>query len=177
MLYTCIKLCNFLNVFISETTWAIFTISFGAFCWKGIDNCLNGSVPLNKMASMPIYGKNTYKSFPEPRKFWSWILVYSFKDSGSTKSGGGGRGWGRVWWRCCVRHQGVHLILAYSWVRLAILVAGQGKGDFLFLLFFPFISVPLYSLSPSFISSTIFYLFSPFLWEITQNDPQGLTCC
>ena len=22
----------------------------------------------------------------------------------------------------------------------------------------------------------LFYLFSPFLWETTQNDPQGLTC-
>ena len=22
----------------------------------------------------------------------------------------------------------------------------------------------------------LFYLFSPFLWETTQNDPQGLMC-
>ena len=32
-------------------------------------------------------------------------------------------------------------------------------------------------LSLPFISSTISYLSSPFLWETTQNDPQGLTCC
>ena len=44
----------------------------------------------------------------------------------------------------------------YSWERLAILVAGKGRGDcFNFFYFFTFIPVPLSSLSLSFISSTI----------------------
>ena len=80
--------------------------------------------------------------------------------------------------KCILHHWGVQLILAYSWARPAILVVGKGRGGmFLFLLFLHFHScssffpVPLFHLlySP-------FYLFSPFLWETTQNDPQGLTC-
>ena len=79
---------------------------------------------------------------------------------------------------CILHHWGVQLILAYSWARPAILVVGKGKGGmFLFLLFLHFHScssffpVPLFHLLYS-----LFYLFSPFLWETTQNDPQGLTC-
>ena len=79
---------------------------------------------------------------------------------------------------CSLHHWGVQLILAYSWARPAILVVGKGRGGmFLFLLFLHFLScssffpVPLFHLLYSF-----FYLFSPFLWETTQNDPQGLTC-
>ena len=79
---------------------------------------------------------------------------------------------------CILHHWGVQLILAYSWVRPAILVVGKGRGGmFLFLLFLHFHScssffpVPLFHLLYS-----LFYLFSPFLWETTQNDPQGLTC-
>ena len=79
---------------------------------------------------------------------------------------------------CILRHRGVQLILAYSWARPAILVAGKGRRVmFLFLLFLhfhscsSFFSVPLFHLL-----YYIFYLFSPFLWETTQNDPQGLTC-
>ena len=57
--------------------------------------------------------------------------------------------------------------LAYSWARFAILVAGKGRGGmFLFLLFLHFHScffpVPLFHLLYYF-----FYLFSPFLWEMT----------
>ena len=73
----------------------------------------------------------------------------------------------RPWWSggekvsCTSRHQCVQLILAYSWARPAILVAGKGRrGMFLFLLFlhcssfFPVLS---------FISSTIFSIsFLPF---------------
>ena len=88
-------------------------------------------------------------------------------------------GGGRVVLRCRIlRHQGVKLILAYSWARPAILVAGKGRGGMLlFLLFlhfnscFSFFPVPLFHLF-----YYLFYLFSPFLWEMTQNDPQGLTC-
>ena len=76
------------------------------------------------------------------------------------------------------QHRGVQLILAYSWAKPAILVVGKGRGGmFLFLLFLHFHScssffpVPLFHLLYS-----LFYLFSPFLWETTQNDPQGLTC-
>ena len=79
---------------------------------------------------------------------------------------------------CILHHWGVHLILAYSWARPAILVVGKGRGGmFLFLLFLHFHScssffpVPLFHLLYS-----LLYLFSPFLWETTQNDPQGLTC-
>ena len=79
---------------------------------------------------------------------------------------------------CILHHWGVLLILAYSWARPAILVVGKGRGGmFLFLLFLHFLScssffpVPLFHLLYS-----LFYLFSPFLWETTQNDPQGLTC-
>ena len=55
-----------------------------------------------------------------------------------------------------LRHRGVQLILAYSWARLAILVAGKGKGEcFYFFCFFRFIPVSLSSLSLSFISFTI----------------------
>ena len=79
---------------------------------------------------------------------------------------------------CILHHWGVQLILAYSWAKPAILVVGKGRGGmFLFLLFLHFHScssffpVPLFHLLYS-----LFYLFSPFFWETTQNDPQGLTC-
>ena len=55
--------------------------------------------------------------------------------------------------------RGVKLILAYSWARPAILVAGKGRGGcFYFFCFFTFIPVPLSFLSLSFISSTISFL-------------------
>ena len=65
---------------------------------------------------------------------------------------------------CILRHRGVQLILAYSWARLAILVAGKGRGEcFYFFGFFTFIPVPPSSLSLSFISSTISSIsFPPF---------------
>ena len=86
---------------------------------------------------------------------------------------------GRVVRRCCVSYiTGASNWYWLSWARPAILVVGKGRGGmFLFLLFLHFHScssffpVPLFHLlySP-------FYLFSPFLWETTQNDPQRLTC-
>ena len=42
-----------------------------------------------------------------------------------------------------------------------------------FFWFFTFIPVPLSSLS---LFHLLCYFFSPFLWETTQNDPQGLIC-
>ena len=59
-----------------------------------------------------------------------------------------------------LRHRGAQLLLAYSWARPAILVAGKGRGVcFYFFCFFTFIPVPLSSLSLSFISSTISSIF------------------
>ena len=61
----------------------------------------------------------------------------------------------------------------------AILVAGKGRVEaecFYFVRFFTFIPIPLSFLSFPFISSTVSSISSPFLWETTQKDPQGLTC-
>ena len=59
---------------------------------------------------------------------------------------------------CILRHWGVQLILAYSWARPAVLVAGKGRGEcFYFLSFFTFILFPLSSLALSFVYSTIFF--------------------
>ena len=74
---------------------------------------------------------------------------------------------------CILRHWGIQLIMAYSWTRLAILVAGKGKGRNVFissvsLLSFLFFFLPC----PSHLLYCLFYLFSPFLRETTQNDPQ-----
>ena len=79
---------------------------------------------------------------------------------------------------CILRHRGVQLKLAYSWARPAILVAGKGRGGmFLFLLFLHFHSCSYFFPYRLFhLLYYLFYLFSPFLWETTQNDPQGLTC-
>ena len=109
-----------------------------------------------------------------------YFMMYWFCVSCWGLGGGGGGGVG--WWSsgtkvsCISHHRGVQLILAYTWARPAILVAGKGRGVmFLFLLFLhfhscsSFFSVPLFHL--------YYYLFSLFLWETTQNDPQGLLCC
>ena len=79
---------------------------------------------------------------------------------------------------CILCHRGVQLILAYSWARPAILVAGYGRGGmFLFLLFLHFHSCSSFFPVPLFhLFDYLFYHSSPFLWETTQNDPQGLTC-
>ena len=64
------------------------------------------------------------------------------------------------------------LILAYSWARPAILVAGKSRGGmFFFLLFLHFQSCSSFFPVPLFhLLYCLFYLFSPFLWETTQND-------
>ena len=70
------------------------------------------------------------------------------------------------------------LILAYNWARPAILVADKGRGGmFLFLLFLHFHSrSSFFPVLLFYLFYCLFYLFSPFGWEMTQNDPQGLTC-
>ena len=75
------------------------------------------------------------------------------------------RGWlGGVKVSCILCHWGVQLILAYSWARPAILVAGKGREViFYFFCFYTFIHVPLSSLSLSFIFSAISSVsFLPF---------------
>ena len=74
--------------------------------------------------------------------------------------------------------RGVQLILADSWARPAILVAGKGREVmFLFLLFLHFHScISFFPVPPFHLFCYLFCLFSPFLLETTQNDPQGLTC-
>ena len=77
-----------------------------------------------------------------------------------------------TWWgwsdgvkvSCVLRYLGVQLILAYSWARPAILVAGKGRGGmFLFLLFLHFHSCSSFFPVPLFhLLCYIFYLFSPF---------------
>ena len=62
---------------------------------------------------------------------------------------------------CILRHRGVQLILAYSWTRPAILVAGRGRGTmFLFLLFLHFHSCS--SFFPAAVSSLLLTLLSLF---------------
>ena len=62
---------------------------------------------------------------------------------------------------CILCHWGVQLILAYSWARPAILVAGKGRGGmFLFLLFLHFHSCSLFP-CPS-LSSPLLSLLSLF---------------
>ena len=80
------------------------------------------------------------------------------------------RGWSGGAKVCILCHRGVQLILAYSWARPAILVAGKGRGGmFLFLLFLHFHScssffpVPLSSLRLSLLS-----LFSLSLGDDTK---------
>ena len=92
------------------------------------------------------------------------------------RGGDGGGGWsGGAKVSCILGHWGVQLILAYSWARPAILVAGKGRGGmFLFLHFHScssFFPVPFFH-----IFYYLFYHFSHFFWGTTQNDPQGLTC-
>ena len=86
---------------------------------------------------------------------------------------------GVVWWGkgvVCLLLQGVKLILAYSWARPAILAAGIGRGR---MFFFSSVSVTSFtSFSPvPLFTSTISSISPHFIWEMTQNDPQGLTCC
>ena len=78
-------------------------------------------------------------------------------------------GWGGAWSggakvSCILRHQEVQEILAHSWARPAILVAGKCIGVmFLFLLFLHFHSCSSFFLFLSFISSTVSSIsFLPF---------------
>ena len=84
---------------------------------------------------------------------------------------------------CILRHRGVQMILAYSWTRPAILVAGKGRGcggwvggggGYCFC-FFAFIPAPLSSLSLSSISCTISSIsFLPFSGRRHKMTHKGL---
>ena len=116
--------------------------------------------------------KNRYFSyFSTQKKTQKTHCVYSLE----APHLGASLGWSGVAKVSCILClRGVQLILAYSWARTAILVADKGLGGlFYFFCFFTFIPVPLFPL-PLF--HLLYYLFSPSLWETTQNDPQGLTC-
>ena len=87
--------------------------------------------------------------------------------------------WARLGWLGVVKVSCIlpdQLILAYNWARPAILVAGKSRGGMiLFLLFLHFHSCSSFFPVPLFhLLYYLFYLFSLFLWETTQNDPQGL---
>ena len=92
----------------------------------------------------------------------SHITLLTWVGSGVGGGGGGVLSVAKV--SCVLRQRGIQLILAYSWTRPAILVAGKGRGGcFYFFCFFASIPVNLSSLSLSFISSTIFSIsFLPF---------------
>ena len=77
-----------------------------------------------------------------------------------------------------LRQRGVQLILAYNWARPASLVAGKARGGwgcFYFFCFFTFIHFPFSPVPLLHFLYYLFYLSSPFFWETTQNEPQGLT--
>ena len=94
-----------------------------------------------------------------------------------TATGGRRGGWvvgsGMAEVSCILHHRGAQLILAYSWARPAILLAGKGRGGSVFIsplaYLFLFIPVPLLLL-------LYCSFYSPFLLETIQNNPQGLTC-
>ena len=125
----------------------------------------------------PLDGRPQRKVQVRPDKL---EMVASFCYLGDMLSAAGGCvGWsGGAKVLCILHHWGVQLILAYTWARPAILVVGKGRGGmFLFLLFLHFHSCSSFFPIPLFhLLYSLFYLFSPFLWETTQNDPQGLTC-
>ena len=72
---------------------------------------------------------------------------------------------------CISYHRGIQLILAYSWARPAILVAGKGRGGNVFIsslssLSFLFLFLPCPSLSSPLLS--LLYLFSLSLGDNTK---------
>ena len=77
---------------------------------------------------------------------------------------------------CILHHRGVQLILAYSWSGYAILAAGKGRERDVFISLFLLCHSVSFLPYPSISSPLLYLLYSPFLWETTQNDPQELTC-
>ena len=127
-------------------------------------SCSISSLSLSVISFLPFSGrrhKMTHKYWcvvnPQHNKkfvhfnIWYTILIHTIE--------GGWSGGEKV--SCTSGYQGVQLILAYSWARPAILVAGKGRRRmFLFLLFLHFHSCssffPVLSFIPSTISSISF---------------------
>ena len=96
----------------------------------------------------------------------------------------------KIWGRpanlvsCILLHRGVQLILANSWGRpanLAVAKSRGGGGGNIFIssvssLSSVFLFLPCSSLLSPLLSPLLSLLSSPFLWETTQNDLQGLMC-
>ena len=76
---------------------------------------------------------------------------------------------------CILCHRGVQLILAYSWARPAILVAGKGRGGmFLFLLFLHFHSCSSFFPVPLFhLFDYLFYHSSPLIYISIVKEAHG----
>ena len=71
---------------------------------------------------------------------------------------------------CILHHQGVQLILAYSWARPVVLAAGKGRGGNVFISSVPSLSFIFLSPCP-FLSSpqlSLLSLFSLFLGDDTK---------
>ena len=85
-------------------------------------------------------------------------------------------GWsGVVKVSCILRHRGIQLILAYSWTKPAILVAGKGIGGmFLYFLFLHFHSCSSFFPVPLFHRLCyLFYLFFPFCGRMHKMTYKG----
>ena len=86
-------------------------------------------------------------------------------------SAGGWLGVAKV--SCILCHRGVQLILANSWTRSAILVAGKGRGRDIFISFvsslsFLFLSLPCPSFSSPLLHVSLLSLFSISLGDDTK---------
>ena len=138
------------------------------FCWKNVSSCCSAKAThIFSAKNIRIFCIESAKTVNEMTLNDLVKLTMLWKGwSGGAKVS------------CILCHRGVQLILAYSWARPAIIEVGKGRGGmFLFLLFLPFHSCSSFFPVPLFhLFYYLFYLFSPFLWETTQNDPQGLTC-
>ena len=116
---------------------------------------------------LPHLNKNRCSKYPKQWSSWLWVDFLTHRLNRISHF----IGWsGGAKVSCILRHRGVQLILAYSWVRPAILVAGMGRGGmFLFLvssLSFLFLFLPGPSL-PSLLLSLL-SLFSLSLGDDTK---------
>ena len=74
---------------------------------------------------------------------------------------------------CILHHWDIQLTVGQGLLSLKWVSRVEG-GIVLFLLFLHFLSFSSFSPAPLF--HLLYYLSSPFLWEMTQNDQQRLTC-
>ena len=80
------------------------------------------------------------------------------------------KGWlGEAKVSCILRHQGIKLILAYSWARPAILAAGKGRGGMFLFLFLLFLHFHSFSFLPCPSLSSLLSLLSLFSLSLGDN--------